>query len=160
MGFRDGSWVAVQLLFWEMLLLRIARSILVEFPSSFFSLRLVSVHVMHPYSSTDTIATWKKLHFILSDKFDFHMIDNLLIAVYAFASHILMPYIVIHRETVSLCHNSSVWLDASSWLYVSQIFYPRTIVILIRACDYKPKEFFMYIFLHMLSATGMYQFSP
>ena len=40
-----------------------ARSILVKFPSSFFSIRLVSVHVVHPYWSIDT--TWKKLHFIV-----------------------------------------------------------------------------------------------
>ena len=35
-------------------LFNIARSILVELPSSFFSSRLVSVHVVHPYSSIDT----------------------------------------------------------------------------------------------------------
>ena len=46
----------------------IACSILMQLPSSFFSLNLVSVHVVHPYSSMDTIAAWKKLHFILLDK--------------------------------------------------------------------------------------------
>ena len=46
-------------------LFNIARSILVEFPSSFFSSRLVSVHVVHPYSSIDMIAAWKKLCFKL-----------------------------------------------------------------------------------------------
>ena len=35
-------------------------------PSSFFSNRLVSVQVVHPYSSIDTTAAWKKLRFILS----------------------------------------------------------------------------------------------
>ena len=35
-------------------LFNIARSILVQCPSSFFSIRLVSVHVLHPYSRTDT----------------------------------------------------------------------------------------------------------
>ena len=44
-------------------LFNIARSILV---SSFFSSRLVSVQVVHPYSSIDTTAAWKKLRFILS----------------------------------------------------------------------------------------------
>ena len=33
-----------------------ALNILVQFPSSFFSSRLVSVHVVHPYSSIDTTA--------------------------------------------------------------------------------------------------------
>ena len=43
-----------------------ARSILVWLPSNFFSIRLFSVHVVHPYSSIDTTAAWKKLHFMLS----------------------------------------------------------------------------------------------
>ena len=52
--------------------------------------RLVSVHVVHPYSSIDTTAAWKKLRFILSVKSDFHMIDRLSLAVHAFASHVSM----------------------------------------------------------------------
>ena len=71
-------------------LFNIARSILVQFLSSFFSICLVSIHVVHPYSRIDTTAAWKKLHFILLDKSDFHMIDNLLIAVHIFTSHILI----------------------------------------------------------------------
>ena len=71
-------------------LFNIARSILVLLPSSFFSVRLVSVHVLHPYSSIDTTAAWKKLRFILLVRSDFHMIDSLSIAVHAFASHVLM----------------------------------------------------------------------
>ena len=62
----------------------IARSILVQLPSSFFSIRLVSVHIVHPYSSIDSTATWKKLRFILSVRSDFHMIDSLSIAAHAF----------------------------------------------------------------------------
>ena len=49
-------------------LFSIARCILVQFPSSIFSIRLVSVHVVHPYSRIYTTTTWRKLHFILSDK--------------------------------------------------------------------------------------------
>ena len=45
-------------------------------------------HVVHPYSSIDTIAAWKKLRFILSVRSDFHMTDSLLIAVYAFVSRV------------------------------------------------------------------------
>ena len=39
-------------------LFNIARSILVQLPSSFFSSRLVSVQVVHPYSSIDTTAAF------------------------------------------------------------------------------------------------------
>ena len=75
-------------------LFKIARSILVKLLSSFFSSRFVSVHVVHPYSSIDTTAAWKKLHFILSVRSYFHMIDSLLIAVQDFVSHMLISFSV------------------------------------------------------------------
>ena len=71
-------------------LFKIARSILVQLPSSFFFSRFVSVHVVHPYSSIDTTAAWKKLRFILSVKSDFHMTNNLSIAVHAFVRRVSM----------------------------------------------------------------------
>ena len=59
-----------------------AYSILVQFPFSFFLYTL----------SQCPCGAWKKLCFILSDKSDFQMIDNLSIAVYVFASHILISF--------------------------------------------------------------------
>ncbi len=53
-------------------------------------MRLVSIHVVHPYTSIDTIAAWKKLRFILSVRSDFNMTESLSLAVHAFASHVLM----------------------------------------------------------------------
>ena len=55
-----------------------------------FSSHLVSVHVVHPYSSIYTNAAWKKLRFTLSVRSDFHMTDSLLIAVRAFVSRVSM----------------------------------------------------------------------
>ena len=52
-------------------LFNIARSTLVLLPFSFFSSRFVSVQVVHPYSSIDTTAAWKKLRFLLSVRSDF-----------------------------------------------------------------------------------------
>ena len=46
-------------------LFNIARCILVQFSVSFFSMHFISVHVVHPYSSIDTSAAWKKFRFIL-----------------------------------------------------------------------------------------------
>ena len=89
--------MAVQLLFRGMFLPRffnVAGSILVQLPSCFFYIRLVWVHVVHPYSRIDTTAAWKKLHSILSDRSDFYMIDNLSIALRAFASRLLMSFSV------------------------------------------------------------------
>ena len=80
----------------------IARSILVRFSSSFFSIRLVSVHVVYPYSSMDTTAPWKKLRFIFSDRFDFNMIDNLSIAAHGFASCILMSFSVFCLRKINI----------------------------------------------------------
>ena len=50
--------------------------------------------MVHPYSSIDMTAAWKKLHFNLSDKSNFHMTNNLLIIVYALAIHMLMSFSV------------------------------------------------------------------
>ena len=75
-------------------LFNIAHSILVQFLSSFFSICLVSIYVVHPYSKIDITTAWKKLHFILSDRFDFHMIQKLLIAVHAFSNHALISFSV------------------------------------------------------------------
>ena len=55
---------------------KIIRSLLMQFLSSFFSRYFVSVHVLHLKSSIDTTAAWKKSHFILLDRSDFHMIDS------------------------------------------------------------------------------------
>ena len=60
--------------------------LLTTLPSSFFSSHFVSVQVVHPYSSIDTTAAWKKLHFILSVRSDFHMINSLSIAIHVFIS--------------------------------------------------------------------------
>ena len=68
----------------------IARSILVYLPSSFFSICLVSVHVMHPYSIINMTASWKKLLFIISVRSDFHMTDRVSIAVHAIACRVFM----------------------------------------------------------------------
>ena len=70
----------------------IARSILLQLPSSYFSVRLVSIHVVHPSYRIDTTAAWKKLRFILSYKSVFHMIDSQSIAVHAFAKRKLMSF--------------------------------------------------------------------
>ena len=65
-------------------LFNIVRNILVWLPSSFFSSHLDSVQVVHPYSSIDTTAAWKKLRFILSVRSDFHVIDSLSIYIYIY----------------------------------------------------------------------------
>ena len=67
---------------------------LVQFPSSFCSICLVCINLVHPYRRSDTTAAWEKMRFILSDKSDFHMIDNLLIAVHVFATCILIWFSV------------------------------------------------------------------
>ena len=57
-GRRPYGWCFVGCCF--QYLFNIARSILVQLPSSFFAIRLVSVQVVHPLSSMDMTAAWKK----------------------------------------------------------------------------------------------------
>ena len=63
-------------------LFKIAYSILVWFQSTFFLMHFVSVHVVHPYSSTDIATTWKNSHFILLERSGFYKINSLLIALH------------------------------------------------------------------------------
>ena len=62
---------------------------------------------MHPYSSIDTIAAWKKLRFILSVRSDFHMTYSLSIVVHAFASRMLMSVSVDETLLPRLVHLST-----------------------------------------------------
>ena len=85
--------MVIQLLFHGVLLpgfFNIACSILVQFPSSFFSIHFVSVNMVHLYSRSDTTAAWKKSHFISLDRSDFHMINSPSVAILTFTRCILM----------------------------------------------------------------------
>ena len=55
----------------------------------FFSLCVFSVYVVHPYSSMASAIPLKKSCCILSDRSDFHLIDNQPIAFHAFARRTL-----------------------------------------------------------------------
>ena len=67
-----------------------ARSILVQLPPSFFSTYALSASMWRIHI---VVLTWT-LHFILSDRSDFHMTKNLSIATHAFASRVLMSFLV------------------------------------------------------------------
>ena len=68
--------------------------VLWDVASMIYSIWLIVLYVVLPYSSIDTTAAWKKLRFISSDRSDFHMTENLSIATHAFASRILMSFSV------------------------------------------------------------------
>ena len=70
--------MAVKLLFRGVLLLGVVQdSFLRSFPQVFFSIRLVSVHIAHPYSRINKATAGKKYRFILSDRSHFHFIDRI-----------------------------------------------------------------------------------
>ena len=75
-------------------LFNIARGILVQFLSSFSQYTQVIVHVVHLYSRNEITVAWEILRFLISDWSNFHIIDNLSIAVHAFARRILMSFSV------------------------------------------------------------------
>ena len=64
-------------------LFKIVCSILLQFPSSFFSRCFINIEMVHPFSCTNTNTAWKKSCFILSERSTLHMIDNLTRAVHA-----------------------------------------------------------------------------
>ena len=64
-------------------------SILILFPTSFLFICTVRNHVVHPYSNMNTGTSLKKSCYTLSDKSDFHLIDNLSISVSTFIWHVL-----------------------------------------------------------------------
>ena len=105
-------------------LFNIGRSIFVQFRQVFFSffIRFVSVYVVHPYSRIDTTAAWKKLHFILLDRSDFHMIDNLSIAAHTFARRILMSLSVDEMILPRKKQISSSSKISASFIYIYQSF--------------------------------------
>ena len=92
-SFRDGWYKVVQLLLWVVLspgIVQYCSQHSCVVGVKLFSIRLVSIHVVHPYSSIDTTATWKKMRFILSVKSDFYITHRLPIAVHAFACYVSM----------------------------------------------------------------------
>ena len=96
-SFRDRWLVAVQLLRCGILPPGFVRNSSQHFcviAVKLFSPCLVSVYVVHPYSSIDSTAAWKKRRFILFVRSDFHMTDRLSIAVHAFASRVLTSFSV------------------------------------------------------------------
>ena len=60
-----------------------------NFHLAFFSMHFVSISVVHAYSSINTDTAWKKSYFDLSERSDFHMLDNSSIAVHTFAIRML-----------------------------------------------------------------------
>ena len=88
---------------------------------------------MHPYSSIDTTAAWKKLRFILSVRSDFHMIDNLSIAVHAFVSRVSMSFSVDETLLPRSSAESSFFQAAA----VSILLYGCTTWKLIKCMDEK-----------------------
>ena len=80
-------------------------------------------------SRTDTTAAWKKSHFILSEWLDFHEIDNVSIAVYAFAWCILMSLSGDEMQLPSYENLSINFRDLSFKVEISHFFYQNTCIL-------------------------------
>ena len=73
-------------------LFKIACSILLMFPCSFFPKCFVCAHEVHPYTCIDTNTAWNKCRLIISDRLDFHITYNLLMAVNSFVRRRLISF--------------------------------------------------------------------
>ena len=109
--------------------------ILVQLPSSFFSIRLVSIHVVHPYSSIDTTAAWKKRHFILSVRSDSYMTDYLWLTGHTFASRVLMS-VSVDEMLLPRQVNLSTSFNLIYWFYFKLVFFSH-----IRSLCVKSRQF-------------------
>ena len=92
---------------------------------------------MHPYSIIDTTAAWKKLSFILSDRSDFHMIDNLSFAVHAFTSHISVPFSVDETQLPNKSNLSASFREPPFSVEVSP-FWLKHMYSVLSAFTYRP----------------------
>ena len=90
-----------------------AHIILEKLSWNFLFVCFVNVHMVHPYSSTDSTAARKKLPFILFDRSDFHMTYSLSIAVQAFVSLMLMSFSVDETLIPRLVNLSTSFRDLS-----------------------------------------------
>ena len=70
-------------------LFSMTHSILVQFPSSFFFIHLVIIHIV------ELMQLLLGRNYIFSGRSVFHMINNLSITLHAFARHILMSFSVV-----------------------------------------------------------------
>ena len=87
-------------------LYKIAHSILVQFPSSFFSKHFVKVQMVQPYSSIGTTTAWKNSCFISSKKSDFYIVNKLSIAAHTFSMFIL-TLLSVHKILLPKYMNAS-----------------------------------------------------
>ena len=95
-------------------LFHITRSIFMQLPSSFFSICLVSVHVVHPYNRMGTSTAWKNLRFILWDRSDFHMTTNPSIAIHLLYID-LRPGQTCHSKDAEVAY--SIGVGELGWQY-------------------------------------------
>ena len=124
-------------------LFNIAHSTLVQLLSSYCSIHLVSIHVVHPYSSINATVAGKKLRFILLVKSDFYITNSLLIAVHAFVKlHIdvtLLPRYVnlstSFKELLFSVEMSPLWLMHMYFIQSALTWRPRLAAACSRLCS-------------------------
>ena len=93
--------------------------IFIQFLPNFFSTYLVSIHVVHLLMRIDLNAAWKKLHFSHLYRSDFHMINYVLIAVYAFTWGILMWFSVSETQIPKYVNKSANFWEPLIWVEIS-----------------------------------------
>ena len=104
-------------------LMQILDAVLVSFPSGIFFILFIQVFVMHPYCNT-----WKKSHFILSKRSDFHVIDNLSMVVQAFLLNMLTS--LSADEILLPRYDLLFW--ANHWTSCTTTYLPISQSILVR----------------------------
>ena len=72
--------------------------------------------MVHPYSCMNTATVWNKSRFILSDRLDFHMIDSLQNAFYAFVKRMLTSLLVVEMLLLRYVNWCTSCRDLTFWV--------------------------------------------
>ena len=103
-------------------LFNIARSILVYshvIAVNFFSIRFVGIHMVHPYSSINTTAAWKKLRFIFQRRRINNLKTNSLVGL-IILKYFSLTWLRKNYIYICVCVYVRIWvqLDEVMWLII------------------------------------------
>ena len=133
-GYSNRRQEALQLLFCEGLF-KTASCILVKFPSSFFTICFVTVHIVHLYFSLEAYPARKVPHFILLERLDLQTIDMLPVAFHTFDWYLLKSFSIDVMLVPMYLNGSSNFIGLPitvemAWFYLKQLLSVFLVIIL------------------------------
>ena len=104
-------------------LFKMTHGICAKFLPNFFSMCFVSIDLVHLFGSIKIATAWKKYSFILLDRSDFHIINNLSIAFHAFGWCISVDEMLLLKYVNWFTHFRSLPLPVEMAFYLKYILF-------------------------------------